>query len=60
MTKATTKKDNIKESLNQLEFLPNTILASLQVLDETWEKGYQYAQQEIKEELRANKQIVSW
>ena len=50
MRKAT-KLEDVRRAINQIESLPDTILALKQILGEVWEKGYQYAQTEIIDDL---------
>jgi hypothetical protein len=42
----TAKLDDVRWGINRVEFLPDTILALKSVLDDIWERGYQYAQKE--------------
>ena len=41
------KLSDVRWGINRVEFLPDTILALKDVLDTIWERGYQYAQNEI-------------
>ena len=50
MRKAT-KLEDVRRAINQIESLPDTILALKQILGEVWEKGYQYSQTEIIDDL---------
>jgi hypothetical protein len=45
--KRETKRDAVSWGINRVEFLPDTILALKQVLEEVWDRGYRYAQTEI-------------
>jgi hypothetical protein len=52
MTKRDASKVAAQIAVYRREQLPDNILADMEIYRELFDKGYQYAQDEIKEELR--------
>jgi hypothetical protein len=58
MTKGDASKEAARLAVYRKEQLPDNILAEMQLYQELFDKGYQYAQLEIKESLRKDKLLM--
>ena len=58
MTKRDASKEAARLAVYRKEQLPDDILADMQLYQELFDKGYQFAQDEIKESLRKDKLLI--
>ena len=60
MTHSIIKRDETRQFLSRLENFSgtSTYLEIRDVLEQAWERGYQYAQREIKEDLQRKEDIL--
>ena len=58
MTKKDASKEAARLAVYRKEILPDNILAEIQLYEELFNKGYQFAQDEIRESLRKDKLLI--